>query len=87
MLSPIATYAFSTNPDHTLEAGLWMTPSDRVLLVTNIQNSTASITVKIAGYPNWKLAFESGSEANFEEAFGGATVTLQAFGTVVYMSD
>lgn len=86
ILSPVAIYTFSTNPDHTLEAGLWSTPSERALLVTNIQNTTATITVHLAGYSGWKLVFESGTDASFKEAFGEAAITLQAFGTVVYVS-
>lgn len=94
ILSSSTSYKFSTNPAHTLEAGLWNTPERQaksVLMVVNVHNSTATITVDTrtmhSGEIGWEKVFESGSGAKLQMGyFGKSKVTLNAFGTVVYTS-
>ena len=91
ILAPDTTFTFSNNSAHTVEAGLWTVPGRRILMVANLQGSTASIDLELPmrkySHAGWEQIFESGSGASFEEAGAEtARVTLNGFGTVIYVS-
>ena len=91
ILAPDSSFVFSNNSAHTVEAGSWTVPNRRILMVVNIQGSTASIEfdLPLATYSHvgWERIFESGSGASLQEACAErATVTLSGFGTVIFVS-
>lgn len=87
VLSPSASYAFSNNTDHTLEAGLWLTSSRSVLMVTNIQHNTATMAIDMKGMDErWNKIFESGSGSSLKQEGRGYSVTLTGYNTVIYVA-